>query len=79
MTMPTWSGPVVKNVFRASVRSAVALAKTLKRLASDRRILKGLCETIAVPPSPTEIIETHLSIYRTARAMPQSARPEIAR
>jgi len=63
--------------FRAG--SAVALAKTLKRLASDRRILKSLCETIAVPPSPTEIIETHLSIYRTARAMPQSARPEIAR
>jgi glycosyltransferase involved in cell wall biosynthesis len=50
--------------FHFLVGSAIALASLVRRLASDHSIVEKIVETMAAPPTPKDIVEAHLQLYR---------------
>jgi glycosyltransferase involved in cell wall biosynthesis len=61
--------------FHFPVGSAVALAALVRRLASDHSIVEKIVETMAAPPTPADIAEAHLRLYRQR---PDSRLPDAA-
>jgi len=57
--------------FHFPVGSAIALAALVRRLASDHSIVEKVVETMAAPPTPAEIADAHLQLYR------QQPRPRL--
>jgi glycosyltransferase involved in cell wall biosynthesis len=54
--------------FHFPVGSALDLSYLLERLHGDRTILWKMRETINGPPSPEEVLSTHLALYRRLRS-----------